>query len=176
MPGIRQYPEATTTESTDAFVFDREGVGTMFIEAQNLGTGGGSSDPYIHTYTPYDIIQYQPAVDYIVTSPFTIDLTCNAVSSFRLLDDERTGDLTFTMYCYRQLDVGHLEQPIGTIYWNDTGSRYGSFDLSVESWDFLAGDELIIMPPSDVGSLGGAACLACAIKTVPTTDSGGGLI
>ncbi len=34
MPLIRSYPEAPTLFSTDAFVLDRIGVGTMFIEGE----------------------------------------------------------------------------------------------------------------------------------------------
>ncbi len=34
MPLIRDYPEAPTLFSTDAFVLDRIGVGTMFIEGE----------------------------------------------------------------------------------------------------------------------------------------------
>lgn len=37
MPLIRAYPEATVLQPEDALVIDREGVGTMFIEADNLG-------------------------------------------------------------------------------------------------------------------------------------------
>jgi len=166
MPGIRQYPQATENAPTDAFVFDREGAGTMYIEAQNMASGGGGgSDPYIHTYTPYTIEQYQPAVNYIVGTPFRIDQSCVNLSSFRLLDDERQGELTFTIYCWRYTEDGKIEQPIGTIYWPDNMTRFGSMTLTME-WDFQFWDELVIMPPGDVLNLGGAACLACMIKTV----------
>lgn len=36
MPLFRSYPEATSLEPTDAFVIDRIGVGTMYIEDLNL--------------------------------------------------------------------------------------------------------------------------------------------
>lgn len=39
MPQVRSYPEATLLLTTDAFVLDRIGQGTMFIEAQNMATG-----------------------------------------------------------------------------------------------------------------------------------------
>lgn len=36
MPRFRDYTEATSLEPTDAFVLDRETVGTMYIEAQDV--------------------------------------------------------------------------------------------------------------------------------------------
>lgn len=50
MPRFREYPEAGSVLPTDAFVLDREGVGTMFVEGLGLGErcityvidGGGS--------------------------------------------------------------------------------------------------------------------------------------
>lgn len=38
MPAIRDYPQATSLVSTDAFVIDRLTTGTMFIEALNLSS------------------------------------------------------------------------------------------------------------------------------------------
>lgn len=43
-PYIRGYPQATVLQPTDAFVIDRENVGTMFIEGDNIGGGGGLTD------------------------------------------------------------------------------------------------------------------------------------
>ena len=43
MPTIRSYPEATTLAATDAFVIDVVGVGTEWIEAQNVLTQFGAS-------------------------------------------------------------------------------------------------------------------------------------
>ncbi len=40
MPRFRDYPEATSIDPTDAFVLDRIGVGTMYVEG--LGTGTAS--------------------------------------------------------------------------------------------------------------------------------------
>lgn len=36
MPGIRAYPQASSLLATDAFVIDRLGAGTMFIEGEAL--------------------------------------------------------------------------------------------------------------------------------------------
>lgn len=44
MPRIRDYPEAGSLNPTDAFVIDREGMGTMFIDAQNMGQSVAVSD------------------------------------------------------------------------------------------------------------------------------------
>lgn len=41
MPQFRQYPQATTTVSTDAFLIDRIGTGTMYVEAADTGQGSG---------------------------------------------------------------------------------------------------------------------------------------
>lgn len=38
MPTIRQYGQVTSLLPTDAFVLDRIGVGTVYIEEQNLST------------------------------------------------------------------------------------------------------------------------------------------
>lgn len=43
MPLFRQYPETTVLQPTDAFVIDRIGVGTLYIEGQNVETGGGNN-------------------------------------------------------------------------------------------------------------------------------------
>jgi hypothetical protein len=39
VPQIREYPEATDLQDTDAFPLDRIGQGSMYIEAQNLLAG-----------------------------------------------------------------------------------------------------------------------------------------
>jgi hypothetical protein len=40
MPKIRQYPQANAQAPTDAFVIDRQGVGTMYIQASAVSGGG----------------------------------------------------------------------------------------------------------------------------------------
>lgn len=47
MPRIRDYPEAGSLLPTDAFVIDREGAGTEFIEAQNMGFGSTRCITYV---------------------------------------------------------------------------------------------------------------------------------
>ena len=37
MPTFRQYPEALSVQTTDAFIIDRIGVGSMYVKAQELG-------------------------------------------------------------------------------------------------------------------------------------------
>lgn len=50
MPQFRQYPQANNLQPTDAFVIDREGVGTLYIEGGDFttiltpGTYGDSTD------------------------------------------------------------------------------------------------------------------------------------
>lgn len=51
MPLVRDYPEATSLEPTDAFIIDRVGVGTMFVEAFVL-SGGGTSGVMIGASLP----------------------------------------------------------------------------------------------------------------------------
>lgn len=46
MPVIRDYPQATSLEPTDAFVIDREGVGTMYVEASVLQAFPALPGPY----------------------------------------------------------------------------------------------------------------------------------
>lgn len=36
MPEVRNYPEATSLLDTDAFILDRLGIGTMYIEVENM--------------------------------------------------------------------------------------------------------------------------------------------
>lgn len=43
MPLIRNYPQAVSLQPTDAFVIDRVGTGTMFIEEQNAGGSSGAT-------------------------------------------------------------------------------------------------------------------------------------
>jgi hypothetical protein len=40
MPQFRQYPQATFLLPTDAFVIDRLGVGTLYVDYSVIGTGG----------------------------------------------------------------------------------------------------------------------------------------
>lgn len=47
MPRIRDYPEAGSLEPTDAFVIDREGVGTMFVEGDVFLVGA----PYLFSWS-----------------------------------------------------------------------------------------------------------------------------
>lgn len=42
MPLFRDYPQTTVLQPTDAFVLDRNGVGTLYIEAQNLDSPGAT--------------------------------------------------------------------------------------------------------------------------------------
>ena len=41
MPEFRQYPQAVSLRSTDAFLIDRVNAGTMYIEAQDMAFGAG---------------------------------------------------------------------------------------------------------------------------------------
>ena len=43
MTKIRQFPQITVQDPTDAFLIDREGEGTFYIEAQNISSGGAAA-------------------------------------------------------------------------------------------------------------------------------------
>jgi hypothetical protein len=47
LPQFRQYPQTDVIQPTDAFVLDRTGVGTMFVEGLGLVVNG----PYIFSFS-----------------------------------------------------------------------------------------------------------------------------
>lgn len=76
MPQIRQYPQAGSILATDAFVIDRIGQGTMFVENTNLTQGFRASmrtppsNPYASTPTvrvPYDTIDFDTTGGFSLT-------------------------------------------------------------------------------------------------------------
>ena len=70
MPEFRQYPQAVSLRSTDAFLIDRVNAGTMYIEAQDMEFGAG--------FDGYDIFacttnQFYP-IAFNAVRPFTLPI------------------------------------------------------------------------------------------------------
>lgn len=105
MPTFRQYNQTESLEDTDAFVIDRLGVGTLYIEAQNFTGGGGSAGVMIYATLPggdtdaWDPTGYVADVDAIVITTdaggSTLQGLSNGTADRRVaLFNDGPGDLT----------------------------------------------------------------------------------
>lgn len=136
MPQFRQYPQANSLVSTDAFLIDRIGVGTMYIEAQNMPF---ASNP------AYDI-----AMNVEGDIPTSVPLfVFNAVRTY-LIDTNALGS-KFTVQTSPSssfaLTIKHNSSSIGTITF---ASNATTGTATMTNTSFVSGDELIVYTPSDV--------------------------
>lgn len=152
MPEVRQYPEATFLLPTDAFVIDRLGIGTMFIEAQNAFEGS------------YDVAMGFPPVppanqvilEFVAVRPFVIPSVSNpspppapipVQSRFYAHTPPSGGSVT--------LIVAKNGGGVGTIVFGD-GDGFATYTW-LNDVTFAAGDILLVTSPLTVFGIGGLA-------------------
>jgi len=136
LPQFRQYPQANSIISTDAFLIDRIGIGTMYIEAQNMPF---SSNP------AYDI-----AMNVEGSIPTSVPLfVFNAVRSYSIPTNAAGSKFTVQTAPSASfaLTVNHNSSPVGSITFA-ANSNVGTATMTNTS--FVSGDELIVYTPSDV--------------------------
>jgi hypothetical protein len=148
MPEIRQYTEAFSLLDTDAFVIDRLGIGSMYIEAENAFEGA------------YDIAMGfpgQPPVSavflaFVAVRVFTIPSPGDPVvppqpappvSQFRCINAPSGGSVTFSVAVN---GVG-----VGTITFTN-GATTGTYTWPADVV-FAAGDLMTISSPANVFSM-----------------------
>lgn len=116
MPQIRDYPEASTPVATDAYPFDRLGIGTMYIEFSDLVQG------IVAESTIYDVSMGYPAVipgaftvlSYIAARALTLNGLGSPAMQAALEVAPSGGDLVFSVYHNVTL-VGTLTFADGTV-------------------------------------------------------------
>lgn len=139
MPRFREYPQATFIESTDAFVLDRIGVGTMYVEGLTGGDGGilvtfqGAGSP--------------GAGDWLGSQPFpiavTFPLNWGALFAWVLPSGLPASDATFTVFRVNLADPTGVQ--VGTVTIDNTGAITGN--TSGETVDFPADSAMVIYCP-----------------------------
>lgn len=141
MPLIRSYPEAGSLNATDAFVIDREGVGTMFIEGQFLG---GSGDRVLTTFqgvgSPGDGA-------WLGTEPFPVTVLYPAdwggLFGWVLPDSLPDDDAVFTIFKASASDPAGTQ--VGTVTIASDGSVTG--DTSATAVTFEADTAMVVYCP-----------------------------
>lgn len=96
MPNIRDYPQAFTLENTDAFVMDRIGVGTLFIEGDDIGGGGGGA-----------VTVPMVAAEAIFAGAFVNIFSNSGTLSMRLADATNATKYA-TGFCLAAVPIGNL--------------------------------------------------------------------
>jgi hypothetical protein len=151
MPSMRQYAQAMSILPTDAFLIDRIGVGTMYIEAEDFLTSAGA----------YDV-----AMNYLGVPPASqIFLGFAVVREFSLPASFTLSQAVFTTPPTNQvqLTIQRNGTPIGTITWAAT-AQVGVFAGAGYSM-FTAGDLIEIVSG---GNLYAAADLILTLAgTIP---------
>jgi hypothetical protein len=95
VPLFRDYTEATTLHPTDAFVLDRIGFGTMYIEADNLAAAIGEESTFPRCLT-YVIDGGGSAISTGVAGDLYVPFPVNIVSATLLAD--QTGSVVVDIW------------------------------------------------------------------------------
>lgn len=161
MGQVRSYPQATSIEDTDAFLIDRIGVGSMFIEAQDF-LGGDAPTPL------YDI-----AMGFTGTPAADIPLLVfNAVRSYWLPTDLPDSEFSFQTAPTDivQFFIFRDDDQIGYIQFDADSKEgfvvHGDGSSFPDNQQFIAGQELKIVTPDN---LFGAETLAMTFVATPGT-------
>lgn len=139
-PTIRAYPQANSLVSTDAFIIDRIGTGTMYVEA-SVVEGGGSSLTYVAAFdflggTP-------PGASEIMGIHFfteTVTFGANFSGAGGFINSAPSGELDVDIASAANGSVGTMIIAVDGSY------SFNSSDLPVT---FAAGDAVIFTAPSD---------------------------
>lgn len=147
MQQFRQYPQANSLQTTDAFLIERTGVGTMFIEASDAGIGAGpyniamGVDGAIPTSTKLFVVN---AVDYFY-------IPQNFVGSVFTVQNPPDDTIVF--------NITVLGSVRGTITFDSSGVGVGASDGDIE---FVPGMQLVVVTPDDVsGATGPSLTFKC---------------
>lgn len=152
MPGIYQYPIATSLEADDLFVIYRPTSGTMQISYQDMTFGGGRYD--IAFGLSGDVPESNNGL-FIFNAVDSFYIPQNFIGSIFTLDNPPAGDIVFGVY--------RNSTQVGTIsFASGSGTGVGASDADVA---FSAGLQLRIETPSGTA---GAASPAFTFKAVPT--------
>lgn len=143
MPGIRDYPPASSPLGTDAFVISREGIGTMYIDAQDFLGGGGAI---------YDLAWGDP------DTPNADDnvIVWNAVRpvTFDFANSIYTAETPFTGCAAVVFSVFQNDNQLGTISFT-SGETVGV--ANCVNATFTVEDQLIVTSPDDLREMAGFA-------------------
>ncbi len=141
MPQIRAYPQATVLDPTDAFVLDRIGTGTMYIEGLNLIAGA----PYV---AAFEFLGDPATSDEILGAhPFTLSVAFSADlnGAVGFCDPASLPTATFVA------DIYHIASAVSTHIGTMTISTLGTFTFSVAvAPTFAAGDSIKFVGPTVV--------------------------
>lgn len=143
MPQFRAYPQANSIVGTDAFVIERLGVGTMYIEAQNFLSGGGSI---------YDV-----SMGFTTTPPSdTTVWVFNAVRPWTtdVGNSVFTAVTPFTGCAAVVFSVFQNDNQLGTISFT-SGETVGV--ANCVNATFTIEDQLIVTSPDDLRDMAGFA-------------------
>ena len=137
MPEFRQYPQAVSLRSTDAFLIDRVNAGTMYIEAQDMEFGAG--------FSGYDI--------YAWSNNLADPITFNAVRAFTLPINFSGSKFSVEVFPVNEViwNVYQNESLVGTISIGTTAITANIPDACT----FNIGDKLKLVNP-DGTNWGGA--------------------
>ncbi len=139
MPLIRSYPPASELDPTDAFVLDRIGTGTMYIEGLNLIAGA----PYVAAFE----FLGDPALTSEILGAHTFTLaaafTANLFGAVGFCDPASLPTATFVA------DIYHIAGAVSTHIGTMTISTHGAFTFSVAvAPTFAAGDSIKFVGPT----------------------------
>lgn len=141
MPRFREYPEATSIEATDAFVIDRVGVGTMYVEGDNVFLSGA---PYAASFSFFG---QPPASSQLIGAhffPVGVVLGANMASSLGISGGGclSNPEATFTAEV-KQLSGG-VQTSIGAM----TISTGGVLSFATDATTMAAADSLLFFGPA----------------------------
>lgn len=154
MGTIRQYPRAYSLQPTDAFIIDRAGVGTMYIETQNMNFGNAVVSNAFQVAMGFTgaLPALQAILVFNAATPFTLPI--NLTGSQFSLQAAPTSDLYLTL--------NKNSTAIGEVIFaaNSTAATV-TFSSAVS---FTAGDELKVVTPADTFSADTVALTFVGVK------------
>lgn len=140
MPLIRSYPQATTLNPTDAFVIDRIGTGTMYVDSANLGSGA----PY---EASFEFFGLPPAASELMGGhffPVGVSFGTNMTSSYGVSG----GFCTVAPASAFSATVYHVTGGVATSIGTMGISTLGAFSFSTSAVTFAAGDSISFNGPA----------------------------
>ncbi len=144
MPLFRSYPEAPSLLPSDAFVIDRVGVGTLYIESTGVFLSGA---PYEASCSFFGAIPYSSELIGAHYFPIATTFLANFAAPVGIDGIAGGGCLinpTATFTAIVKKLSGGIQTSIGTMII----STSGDVSFSVTATDFAAGDSILFFGPA----------------------------
>lgn len=143
MPLIRSYPQAPSLQPTDAFVIDRNGIGTLYIEATGIFLSGA---PYVASFSFFGAIPNSSELIGAHFFPIATSFLGNFVEPTGITGVSGGGclsDPTATFTAIVKKLSGGVQTTIGSM----VISTLGILSFNTTATNFAAGDSVQFFGP-----------------------------